>query len=79
MDSAGLILVHATRQETHLLTGIEATVWNLLTLRYTYRQLLSLAAILLDSPEPVAENRLQVMLTAWQSAGLLVSMEQADG
>jgi hypothetical protein len=78
-DTAGLILVHSARRETHILTGHDAAVWDLLTLGYSYPQLLSLAAGLLDEPELQAERKLWQLFDEWRSAGLLVSLEQADG
>ena len=63
-----------------MLSGIEAAIWSLLTLRcYPYQQLLSLVAALMDLPELEAEHRLRLVLKGWQSCGLLVSTEPADG
>jgi hypothetical protein len=74
-DADQILVVEERRGRLVVLRGAEAAVWDWLTLRYSYPQLVNLLAALQAIPGDEAESLLIEMLSAWQSSDLLEILE----
>jgi hypothetical protein len=75
-DAGQILVIDEQRGVTHRLRGDEAALWNWLTLAYPYPALVEMLAALLAQPPDAATARLEAMLAAWQTAGLLEAQEK---
>lgn len=70
-DAGQILVIDEQRGVTHTLRGVEAAVWDWLTLAYPYPVLVEMLAALLALSPGEAAARLEAILAAWQTAGLL--------
>jgi hypothetical protein len=75
-DAGQILVIDERRGVTHTLRGVEAAVWDWLTLAYPYPALVEMLAALLTLPSDQSAERLGDILAAWQTAGLLEPKEK---
>ncbi len=70
-DAGQILVIDERRGVLHTLRGAEAAVWDWLALAYPSPALVEMLAALLALPPGEAAARLEAILAAWRSAGLL--------
>jgi hypothetical protein len=78
-DADQILVVDEQKGTLVILRGLEAVIWDWLTLMYSYPRLVNLLAALRVVPADEAERQLIDVLSAWQSIGLLQRDEAAHG
>lgn len=70
-DAGQTIVVDEAAGRSWALRGLDAAMWDLLVLGYSFRQAARLLALLADLPQGKARSALSAMLQRWESEGLL--------
>jgi len=79
IDAGQIIVVDEQYGRRHCLRGVEAAVWDWLTLAYPYPRLLALLVELLAVPPAQAAVTLRELLHRWIDIGLLVQEGESHG
>lgn len=79
VDAGQIIVVDEQQGRHYCLRGVEAAVWDWLTLAYPYPRLLTLLANLLAVSPAQAAVPLHAMLRQWADMGLLAQETRSDG
>jgi hypothetical protein len=74
-DSGQTILVEGEKERCWIIYGLEAMVWDLLTLNYTFERIVRFLSVMLETPVDEAMGTLLAILHGWQDAGILLSTE----
>ena len=69
------LLVNDQNGKSFILRGLEATIWDWLTLNYSYNKIVGLLATIFDLPICKTEFRLNSILREWVEKGLLKTQE----
>ena len=79
-DTGGTLLVDAVRAQAWSLSGVEASIWEWLTLAYPYDKVVHFLSVLLRIRADEAEETLLSALRGWLAAGILqISGENESG
>jgi hypothetical protein len=74
-DTDHTILVEEEKRQAWCLQGMEATVWDLLTLNYTAAGIAGFLAVLWGGSVEEARKALVSVLQDWESAGIVCAVE----
>ncbi len=77
-DAGQTIVVDRATGRSWMLRGVEAAIWDLLVLGYSFEQAARLLALLADMVEDEARVSLSTTLQRWERVGILV-MEKGKG
>jgi hypothetical protein len=77
-DAGRTLLVEVETGRAWSLGGVEAVVWDLLTLHYPAGQLIGFLAVLLGESCEKAKDRLLAMVQGWEEAGIVYAV-RANG
>ena len=77
-DASQTLAVDEETGQSWILRGVEAVAWDLLTVGYAYRRMVSLLALILSLPAAEAAQTLDSLLRRWGEADLLQIFEEAD-
>jgi hypothetical protein len=79
-DTGQTLAVDEETGQSWTLRGVEAVVWDLLTVGYAYRRIVTLLALIFSLSTAEAEQTLASLLRRWQETELVrVSEEAKDG
>lgn len=79
-DSNQIIVVDSQANKTQILTSLEVTIWGLLTLSYSYPNIVRFLSALLSLPVDKAERVLVKTLDDWRRVDLLrIEDQSANG
>jgi hypothetical protein len=70
-DSDRIVVISLDQNTSYALEGIEAMVWEYLTLGYTDPQLTTQLSALLDTSPACAHTTVTEILVAWERKGLI--------
>lgn len=70
-DEGHVIVVDAQNARSWLLDGIEAAIWDWVTMGYSYPRIVNLASLILKGSQAQAETQLEETLHRWHRAGLV--------
>ena len=71
-DSGQTILVERESERWWIIRGVEAVVWDLLTLNYPFQGIVRFLAVMLEIPLDEAMGNLWAILREWGDAGILL-------
>lgn len=71
-DSGQTILVESESERCWIMRGVEAMVWDLLTLNYTFEGIVHFLSVMLEIPVDKASGDLWAILQGWEDAGILL-------
>jgi hypothetical protein len=77
-DAGQTILVDGESGRSWVLRGVEAAIWDLLTLGYPAGQIAPFLAVLRTSPVDQASDTLAAVVHAWVEAGIVLVQEGGD-
>jgi hypothetical protein len=77
-DSGQTILVESENERYWIIRGVEAMVWDLLTLNYTFEGIVRFLSVMLKTPVDEATGALRAILQNWENAGILLPI-RGDG
>ncbi len=72
-DSGQTILVESEKECYWIIRGLEAMVWDLLTLNYTFEGIVGFLSLMLETPVGEATGALRAILQGWEDAGILLT------
>jgi hypothetical protein len=75
-DARQVLLVDPAQERAWALEGVEAAIWDWLTLDYADDQIVVFLSLLLKTSAARAARRLRDVLRAWQAAGILQVVEE---
>jgi hypothetical protein len=79
-DAGQTLVVDPDAGSCRALTGVEATIWDLLALGYPHARLTATLAVVLSVAPGEAADRLAGIVRGWAEAGLLRAVkEDGDG
>jgi len=70
-DADQVLIVDEVRNQSHILEGEEATIWNWLALGYSHQRVIPMIAALWSVEAQTAEEELIRKLKGWNENGLL--------
>ena len=74
-DASQVLLVDAARGRSWPLQGVEAAIWDWLSLGYRYEQIARFVSLALGTSMDEAERALCAVLRGWAGAGILQASE----
>jgi hypothetical protein len=77
-DSGQTILVESENERCWIIRGVEAMVWDLLTLKYPFEGIVHFLSVMLETPVDEATGALWAILQGWEDAGILLPI-RGDG
>ena len=79
-DADQTLAVDTETEQSWPLRGVEAVVWDLLAVGYSYQKIVPMLSLILSLPIEEAERALASVLEKWRDAGVVrVSGEAKDG
>lgn len=70
-DAGQTLLVEEEAGRTWSLRGVEAAVWDWLSLGYSFDEIVGLLKVLVGASDEEARERLVAMLEGWKQAGIV--------
>ena len=77
-DAGQTLAVDEETGRSWTLRGVEAVVWDLLTVGYAYRRIVLLLSLIFSLPAAAAAQALDSLLRRWREANLIQVFEEAD-
>ena len=78
-DAEQTLVVDRENQRSWALRDTEAVMWDLLTVGYSYRKLVSMLSLLLALSLEEAERTVADVLRKWRDAGIVYVSQEANG
>jgi len=77
-DAGQTLAVDEETGQAWTLCGVEAVVWDLLTVGYAYRRIVLLLSLIFSLPAAAAAQALDSLLRRWREMDLVQVSEEAD-
>lgn len=77
-DANQTLVVDRETEQSWILHGVEAIVWDLLTVGYSYQSMVSMLSLTLSTSAEEAERTLAGVLEEWQGDGIVQVYERGD-
>ncbi len=77
-DAGQILLIDVDTGQSWRIRGVEAAIWDFLTLAYPYARIVRFVSLLLRTPIDEAERTLLATLHGWQSAGIVQTIRKDD-
>jgi len=74
-DSDQTILVEEEKGQSWSIHGVEAVIWDLLTLHYSLGRIVRFLSVLLNGSKDEAIESLLVAIQRWEEAGIICAMK----
>jgi hypothetical protein len=74
-DAGGILILRQTENQSILLGGVEAALWDWLQL-LAWDEVIRMVSVFLRVPKEVAEDRVAGILSSWRYVGLLEFIEE---
>jgi hypothetical protein len=78
-DAQQTLVVDQEKQRSWVLRDVEAVIWDLLTVGYSYQELVSMLSLLLALPTEESARTLVDALRRWREVGILHVSREPDG
>jgi hypothetical protein len=77
-DADRILLVDAKKEQFWSLQGVEAAMWDWLTLAYPYEKIVRFLSLLSRVPAGEAERKFLTTLRGWQELGIVQAVEEKN-
>jgi hypothetical protein len=75
VKDAGQTILVGKEDHTWIIDGVEALIWDLLTLNYSFDRLARFLSVMLEIPFKEAKRTLEAVLHRWNQVGIVVAVE----
>lgn len=77
-DADRTLLVDAERGQSWPIHGVEAAIWDFLTLAYPYEKIVHFLSLLMTASSAEAERTLLAALRGWQRTGIVQIVKEGE-